>query len=393
MSTLLQLTTKCPPEDGGEPARDADADANMDAADPAASPFGGVAAGAAGAKPDWAAVNAQHRSKGLKWLIGKPAGDLIAMRLVMEPFRVLLGNYFDMTSADWEERQQHRLLQASASGGATLASRDYPLAVLAAGELDADFLEKNKIMLQRPQLFACLPRTWLVCSQRAKLFRMISRSGCAVQQMLATEHAGFPFQLFRLIKEPEQAERLRDEIPKCMRDDYTLSIFEAHPTLEGLELRAKLALVGILCWADISKVEARHATVRRLLYASSLQVRTQSLQDLSAQWVFLQHRRRGARLAHRDAKKVRRKVSRGETQTLQHRTVKRSSLPASRLPCDAHPSSPSFPLFAGDEKAQGDGQTTAWEKDEDGETWRFWWKVQGLRSQEDARHEGHVRHA
>ncbi len=72
-----------------------------------------------------------------------------------------------------------------------------------------------------------------------------------------------------------------------------------HPTLQGEEFLHKLALVGVMLWKDISVVEAKHASIRRLLKVASLQTHHQSFSDLSAQWCFVQHRKRAEKFRSR----------------------------------------------------------------------------------------------
>ena len=64
------------------------------------------------------------------------------------------------------------------------------------------------------------------------------------------------------------------------------------PRHPGFVLVGKLALLATLLWTDISGVEARHATIRRLLMNASANTHTLSFQDLSAYWAFLQMRNR-----------------------------------------------------------------------------------------------------
>lgn len=101
----------------------------------------------------------------------------------------------------------------------------------------------------------------------------------------------FPFRLSRLLKDPHLSMTVA-EVPDCMLDEWTLDMKAARPSLSGPDSMQKLRLVGQTAWRDISQVEARYALVRRLLKATSLQTRPQVLQYLSAEWYFLQARKR-----------------------------------------------------------------------------------------------------
>ena len=87
-----------------------------------------------------------------------------------------------------------------------------------------------------------------------------------------------------------------------MLDKWSFATKRLHPTFSGPEFMAKLALVSQVLWKDISRVEAKHATIRRLLVAASLQTHPQAVQDLSAQWVFLQARKSFQRMKFGKAK-------------------------------------------------------------------------------------------
>ena len=75
------------------------------------------------------------------------------------------------------------------------------------------------------------------------------------------------------------------------------AIKEQHPTLVDEECLHKLTLVCQMQWKDTSKIEAKHATIRRLLLAASVQTHAPNIQHLSAQWCMNQYkgsqRRRG----------------------------------------------------------------------------------------------------
>lgn len=51
-------------------------------------------------------------------------------------------------------------------------------------------------------------------------------------------------------------------------------------------------LCALLHWNDTSTIEAKHASIRRLLFASSVQTHKQSFDELSSNWLFMQARNR-----------------------------------------------------------------------------------------------------
>lgn len=238
----------------------------------------------------WAEVNASHRRQGVEWVAGKPLAELILQRQVMEPLRQLLTRQFRVASEKWEEEQLLSVLRAKATGEHHgWGMRKYRLTVAASCEDEERFFEQLGVLF-RPELWRILPPSSLTVSFQALAFRMLSRAGCSVHQLLRHPHKKMPFQLFRLLDDPSlSGELLR--IPQCMWDAWSKKLLAQHPTLEGDDLLNKLALVGHLAWKDISRVEAKHATVRRVLKLSSTQTHPTTLEELSAQWCFLQARR------------------------------------------------------------------------------------------------------
>ena len=72
----------------------------------------------------------------------------------------------------------------------------------------------------------------------------------------------------------------------------------------GDEFVGKLALLATLLSTDSSGVEARHATIRRVLMNASANTDKLSFQELSACWAFLQARNREVDAAHWEAKRA-----------------------------------------------------------------------------------------
>lgn len=239
----------------------------------------------------WAEANAASRNTAVQWLLTKPLGKLILQRCVMEPLRVLLRKQFECASDDWEEAQRAKLLTSRPVGEGPCNFREYRVTRAASGQDEVDFFKALGLLLSSTELWEVLPTRCYTAAFRSLAFRLISRAGCAIHQNLAHPHTQFPWKLFRLLKEPDLAPELC-EVPDCMLDEWSLSMRRQHPTLSGEDFRKQLECVCLLAWKDISQIEARHASIRRLLLAASLQTRTQCLSDLSANWVFQQTRKR-----------------------------------------------------------------------------------------------------
>lgn len=248
-------------------------------------------------QPAWAAINAAHRRLASAWLSGTPLVDLLLMRLVMEPLRQLMAHQFQVASEAWEVDQRARLAKAILrDGGASFADRSYRLSVAAEGDEEAKCLSQLGQLFEQSALWDLFPRSASSVGLRALAFRLLSRAACAVRQLLSFPHEQFPVRLFKLLAHPDLASELV-VVPDCMLDAWSQELKRQHPTLRGADLEQKLFLVCMLGWRDISRVEAKHAAIRRQLKQASLQTRPQELRDLSALWCITQVRKRQERVA------------------------------------------------------------------------------------------------
>jgi len=79
-----------------------------------------------------------------------------------------------------------------------------------------------------------------------------------------------------------------------------------HPTLTGEVFQAKLHLSATMCYTDIAGIEARHASLRRLLHTRSAQTNSLAVVDLGSLWVAQQ-----ARVARTANLRLRKRTGRG----------------------------------------------------------------------------------
>ena len=75
-------------------------------------------------------------------------------------------------------------------------------------------------------------------------------------------------------------------------DSWTLAIRRLHALLDSEECQMKLMITAMLAMCDISKLESRHADVRRLLFARSTNRPHISLCDLGSAWILKRFRLR-----------------------------------------------------------------------------------------------------
>ena len=60
--------------------------------------------------------------------------------------------------------------------------------------------------------------------------------------------------------------------PECMLDEFSKELRRDYPKMCGAELRAILTLLLLLTRSDISHVECRHASIRRLAITKSTNI-------------------------------------------------------------------------------------------------------------------------
>lgn len=238
----------------------------------------------------WAAVNAAHRREATQWVLSAPLPRLMLQRLVMEPLRRLLASQFEVAGESWDLEQLAKTAVAAARGEQTWDSREYRVCIAASCRDEQQFFDRLRLLQESDSLWDILPLGAYTEKFASLAFKMISKAGCCVAELLRKPHTQLPFRLFGLLSNPRIADELL-VLPDCMWDPWSKKMRDLHPTLADDALLHKLALLAHLQWKDISRVEAKHATVRRMLTVSSVQTHQQSLPELSAQWCCLQARK------------------------------------------------------------------------------------------------------
>ena len=77
-----------------------------------------------------------------------------------------------------------------------------------------------------------------------------------------------------------------------MMDEWTAELRREYPSLEGDTVSKIVELAQLLVRTDISFVEAKHATIRRLVLSRSMQTHMAQSQPISSQRVLLQGNKR-----------------------------------------------------------------------------------------------------
>jgi hypothetical protein len=135
-------------------------------------------------------------------------------------------------------------------------------------------------------------------------FGMLARASGGIFGGLASSFAAYPYRLWLLV-DPlmpvDEAARLLYKDRPCMFDTFTQHIRKLYPTesdLKKSDLRSLLLSIGLLVRLDTSRIECRHAWVRRLLGIKG-QTWKYLFGDASADY-FLSRTRASERCAHQD---------------------------------------------------------------------------------------------
>ena len=210
-------------------------------------------------------------------------------RLLLEPLRAYLTKQFELASSDFERKEAARLAEALASSAQTHARRNFRLSDVARGATDSVYFGQVRALFESTNLWDVLPPSCCTVGFRALAFCGISRQACAFQELLGKAHAGFPHAIFGLLDSPDKATEL-SQVSECLVDPWSLAMkrkygFES-PTLHHI-----LAAIATSQAVDISVLESKNATIRRLLTASPCKTHASELSYMSALWTLLQSRR------------------------------------------------------------------------------------------------------
>ena len=251
----------------------------------------GSAASGGGDATDWAAVNAKYRKLGVQfWTSGQGClGKLMLQRMLLEPLRAYLAAQFDAAGAPYERRENAKLADALQRGELGAQARRYPICEAASGRTDCAFHAQVQALFQGAQLWSVVPPRSRTVSFRALAFRGASRQACAFHEVLGRAHCGFPHQTFRLVSEQEAAQAL-DKVPECLLDSWSRKMKRTYG-FDSAIMRHVLSTLADSMSVDISKLEAKRASVRRLLTALSVQTHATDIAHVSALWVLTQRRR------------------------------------------------------------------------------------------------------
>jgi hypothetical protein len=242
-----------------------------------------------------AALNAKDRRLAWEWLSQSPHAVVALIRLLMEVMREAMASLLEMAGKTWELKEFVKAGIAAFRGEGRIQARTYRLLVGALGILEKHALDKLKALYESDIWDLIIPKSSFTCGFRSLCFRLISRLGCAIEELWANPNRKFPSKAFLVLVDPEIAREIREihAASPCLLDEWTLEMLKEHGDQFGDDVSIhKLYTKALLMFKDIGRIEAKHASIRRQLVARSVQTHTVHLADVGSWWVLQQARAR-----------------------------------------------------------------------------------------------------
>ena len=234
--------------------------------------------------PPSAKDNQRFRTKALEFIQRGVLNTMFMMRLVMEPLRELLDRKLYIGSLRFN-------LHQDAAATNDPSARQTPLGIAAQNTSEDAFFRKLG-QLSNPELWASLSK--VTVNLQTLAFRLVSRAGCMVDQLLREPHKCSPFDCFLTLFDESQASKIA-ATPECLLHPAVKELVDKYGADFGnLESRAHLFLVALITRLDISNLESLHGLIRRLL-KQRVQTHGLSMLDTNAAWCIRRHRSRAPR--------------------------------------------------------------------------------------------------
>ena len=228
-------------------------------------------------KLDWHEQCKAKLKKALSWAMSHPGRAVFIMMICLKPLLQLMQSYMHLASDQWDHEQE----TAKANG----KPRSFRVVELLQAKQITRFMED----LSKSCHFAspALPVGECTSAVRTCMFRMLMRAGAIVHQLLFVPHQNCPFRLFSALQDPTPVL----ETPPCMQDNLMKGFLQRFPSAEMIVsdvAQHVLATLAEFVQVDILRIEALHATSRRLINTRSLQTWSLAMSNMNAEWLIRQ---------------------------------------------------------------------------------------------------------
>lgn len=220
---------------------------------------------------DWSEMNRCMKNRFATWANLRPRDALVTMRLGTLQCFWLLYTLLDRGSKAYENRQRKAFLKTG--------ERKYM------GQDAANRVPLNSFLDRLWDSFQSQPGAFSnhSCSWELQVlhFRMLASAVCVVEQIIGIPWGSYPIKMFGVLN--GRTELLTD--PPCLLDQVGHKIRSLASQVSKDELLTVVTVLANDFTMDISQIEAKHASTRRILHMRTVQVSLPSLEDVSASWV------------------------------------------------------------------------------------------------------------
>eukprot|EP00971_Amphidinium_carterae_P335243 6470973-Amphidinium_carterae.1 len=244
---------------------------------------------------DFAVLNAKYMRAALSWVKQKPLAKVMLLRLCMFPLMSLLGDYLTRSGEEWQVKQLAEHCKQQAQGASNHVTTSF-LEYIAQTSEQQFYTSLGELLVS--DKWSKLPRQAHRKDFQNLSFRMLSRMGGLVWQLLYTPAKCCPYKLFRVLLQGQKGADAVHEVPICMRDKFTSHFLQVHPNLLSDDSLMCLRAIAAKHHVDTVQIEWGHGRVNRVLTHSS-DTNCPSFQFLNARFVCQKHRDRWGQLVKR----------------------------------------------------------------------------------------------
>eukprot|EP00971_Amphidinium_carterae_P118506 2347774-Amphidinium_carterae.1 len=230
-----------------------------------------------------AAEHSQDRQIALAWIEKRPWSKLVALRVALGPLTKLMNAQFYVCSEAFELTQRATVAAAVLRGEKGCGLREFMITLAAELKLEKQYYNDLHHVFTDHKVWAIVGKESVSVAFRSMLFKLLARQGSLVQQLVVAMHKRYPYRLFLLLRHPEMRQHLLSDAP-CLLDPWSAEVRRLHPTLDSDEFYSLLAVHAYAISTNIAPLEARHASIRRLLI-QRVQVIPMDVSLCSALWV------------------------------------------------------------------------------------------------------------
>eukprot|EP00971_Amphidinium_carterae_P343452 6483202-Amphidinium_carterae.1 len=230
-------------------------------------------------------MNAKYLQLAAKWLSNHPLPKVMLIRLVMTPIMSLLSEYLQRSGEEWKVKEMFQHCKSEQQASKLSSSF---MAYVALTSEQGFYQAIQELLVSDDWKF--LPRHCYTIEMQCLAFRMISRMGALVWQLLVEPARQCPFKLFRLLIGGEKAAGDILATPSCLQDNFSRAFLRTYP---GVQVLSKDSLMSLNAIAekhhvDTVQLEWGHGRVNRTLSISN-QTHVPSFEYVNAKFMAQKH--------------------------------------------------------------------------------------------------------